>query len=201
MKNSQLSRRQVLKGAGAIGVLGAIGIPTTVFAGGTRVRWDIISVNFTPPASLSAGGKASAHANDGSMITLTGSGTFQGSGDDDAVTGGGMWWTFDPGATSASATGTYKVKRFVSWEPAPGSPPLPVDHIGDRSDESAGLAVLQIRYSDGKRGVLTLSCQLVGTSLAVFEGITATKGYVDYFDREDPMPGVDGNRTNFHILD
>jgi hypothetical protein len=199
MKNSQLSRRQVLKGAGAIGVLGAIGIPTTVFADGTRVRWDIISVNFAT-GTLSAGGKASAKANDGSMITLTGSGTFRGSGDDDAVTGGGKWWTFDPSGAQ-TATGTYEVKRFVSWETAPGTPPLPHDNIGDRSDESAGLAVLQIRYSDGKRGVLTLSCQLVGTSLAVFEGITATKGYVDYFDREDPHPGVDGNRTNFHILD
>lgn len=199
MKSRQLSRRQVLKGAGAIGVVGALGIPTTVLAGGARVRWDIISVNFAT-GTLSAGGKASARANDGSMITLTGSGTFHGSGDDDAVTGGGMWWTFDPSGT-ATANGTYEVKRFVSWEPAPGTPPLPHDNIGDRSDESAGLAVLQIRYSDGKRGVLTLSCQLVGTSLAVFEGITATKGYVDYFDREDPMPRVDGNRTNFHILD
>lgn len=199
MKNRQFSRRQVLKGAGAIGVLGALGIPSTALAGGTRVRWDIISVNFTTK-TLSAGGMASASANDGSKITLTGSGTFHGSGNDDAVTGGGKWWTFDPSGTQ-TANGTYEVKRFVSWESAPGTPPLPNDNIGDRSDESAGLAVLQIRYSDGKRGVLTLSCQLVGTSLAVFEGITTTKGYVDYFDREDPMPGVDGNRTNFHILD
>jgi len=75
MKDLRLSRRQVLKGAGAIGVLGALGIPTTVFADGKRVRWDIINVDFAT-GTLSAGGIASARANDNSKITLTGSGTF-----------------------------------------------------------------------------------------------------------------------------
>ncbi|TMB45595.1 MAG: twin-arginine translocation signal domain-containing protein [Chloroflexi bacterium] len=68
MKDLQLSRRQVLKGAGAVGVLGALGIPTAIFAEGGKVRWDIISVNFAT-GTLSAGGIASARANDNSKIT------------------------------------------------------------------------------------------------------------------------------------
>jgi hypothetical protein len=198
MRNIQLSRRQVLKGAGAAGVLGALGIPTVVFADENKVRWDLISVNFVT-GTLSAGGHASARAADDSKITLTGSGTF-GSGEDDGVTGGGNWWTFAPGGAQ-TASGTYKVKGLVSWEPAPGTPPLPNDNIGDREDESAGLAILRIRYSDGSRGVLIVSCDLVGTSNAVFEGVTATKGYIDYWNREKPVPGVDADRTNFHVLD
>ena len=51
MKDVVLSRRQVLKGAGAFGVLGALGIPTEVFANGTKVRWDIINVDFSTGTS------------------------------------------------------------------------------------------------------------------------------------------------------
>jgi hypothetical protein len=198
MKDLQLSRRQVLKGAGAVGVLGALGIPTAVFAEGGKVRWDIISVNFAT-GTLSAGGIASARANDNSKITFTGSGTFT-TIESDGVTGGGKWWTFNPAGTQ-TATGTYQVKRLVSWTPAPGTPPLPHDAIGDPEDESAGLAVMRIGYSDGSRGVLTVSCHLNGTSDAVFEGITTTKGYIDYWNKESPpAPPGNADRTNFHVL-
>jgi TAT (twin-arginine translocation) pathway signal sequence len=198
MKDTVLSRRQLLKGAGAVGVLGALGLPTTVFADGAKVRWDIINVDFTT-LTLSAGGMASARTADNSKITLTGSGTF-GSGEDGGVTGGGTWMTFGP-TGAATGSGTYKVKRLVSWEPTSGTPPLPHDNIGIRANESAGLAVLQIRYSDGSRGVLTVSCTLVGTSPAVFEGVTATKAFVDYWNREaPPAPPGNANRTNFHLM-
>lgn len=198
MKDLRLSRRQVLKGASAIGVLGALGIPTTVFADGKRVRWDILSVDFGT-GTVSAGGMASARANDNSKITLTGSGTF-GVGEDGGVTGGGTWTTFDPSGTQ-TASGNYAAKRLFSWVPAPGTPPLPNDNIGIRANESAGLAVLGIRYSDGSRGTLTVSCHLVGTSDAVFEGITASKGYIDYWNREaPPAPPGNANRTNFHVM-
>src|SRR6266699_2505442 len=43
-------------------------------AGNHHMRWDIISVDFGT-GTVSAGGVASARANDGSKITLTGSGT------------------------------------------------------------------------------------------------------------------------------
>src|SRR5438105_15872070 len=99
MKDLRLSRRQVLKGAGAIGVLGALGIPTTVFADGKRVRWDIINVDFAS-GTLSAGGVASARANDDSKITLTGSGTFD-SGERGRVIGVGHWKSANPGGTQS----------------------------------------------------------------------------------------------------
>jgi len=54
----------------------------------TKIRWDIISVNFAT-GTLSAGGIASARANDNSKLTLTGSGTFE-PNDPEEVTGGGL---------------------------------------------------------------------------------------------------------------
>ncbi len=43
-----------------------------------KIRWDIISVDFaTTPITVSPGGHATAIANDGTSITLTGSGTFR----------------------------------------------------------------------------------------------------------------------------
>ncbi len=66
---------------------------------------------------------------------------------------------------------------------------------------SAGLVVLSIAYDDdGSRGILVVSCHLVGTPDSVFEGITAPKGFVDFWNREAPAGGVDANRTVFHIL-
>src|SRR5712691_6073557 len=67
----------------------------SAFADGDHVRWDIISVNFPPasPLTVSAGGIAMAKANDGSQITLTGSGTFKapGNSQEKNATGGGAW--------------------------------------------------------------------------------------------------------------
>src|SRR6266851_9157632 len=60
-----------------------------------HMRWDIVSVNFTT-GTASAGGIASARANDNSKITLTGSGTFRSNpGNPQDVTGGGTWQNFD----------------------------------------------------------------------------------------------------------
>jgi len=187
-----------------------IGLPV-VHGQAAHVRWDIISVDFTT-GTLSAGGIASARANDCvpagstncSKITLTGSGTFVapagGKGSTSATTGGGTWETFDNTGAS-TGTGTYVVTGLVRWEQAPGTPPLPNDNIGNLADSRAGLVVLRIAYSDGSHGVLVFSCHLVGTPDAVFEGITASKGFVDYWNREAPPPPPgNANRTNFHLL-
>src|SRR5881396_4350200 len=192
-------KQTVLRWAGLTALLLGAALPLSVAAGSGNhlMRWDIISVDFAT-GTLSAGGMASALANDGSKITLTGSGTF-GVGEDDGVTGGGHWTTFDE-TGSPTGSGTYKVTRLVSWVAAPGTPPLPHDNIGNRADESAGLAVLKIRYSDGSRGVLTVSCELVGSPHEMFEGVTVTKGPIDYWNREAPTPGVDADRTNFHVM-
>jgi len=40
----------------------------------------------------------------------------------------------------------------------------------------------------------------MGTPNSVMEGITATKGYVTFWNHEEPAPGVEGNRTLFHLL-
>ena len=167
----------------------------------TRFRWDIVSVDFAK-GTIGPGGIASATAIDGSMITLTGHGTFvpeDGFGNQD-VTGGGTWQTFDPSG-NATASGTYKVTGFVSWKLAPGTPPLPHDLIGNLKDNRAGLLVLTIQYLDGSTGVLTVSCHLVGTPNSVFEGIRTTMGFMDYWNgKAPPAPPGNANRTVFHIV-
>ena len=175
---------------------------SVTFAGGAAggddqsVRWDIISINFAA-GTTSAGGVASARAEDNSKITLTGSGTFA-PGESD-VTGGGTWTTFNPGGTT-TGSGTYTVTRLVTWVLAPGTPPPLTDLIGNPGERAAGLANLRIRYSDGSKGILVVSCHLVGTPDSVFEGITASKGFVDYWNREaPPAPPGDANRTLFHV--
>ena len=166
-----------------------------------HMRWDIISVDFGT-GTVSAGGVASARANDGSKITLMGSGTYRSNpGNPQDVTGGGTWQTFDASG-GATGSGTYTVTGFVSFTLAPGTFPLSHDNIGNEADVRAGLLVVQIAYSDGSEGTLAVSCHIVGTPDAVFEGVTASKGFVDYWNREaPPAPPGNANRTAFHVID
>jgi hypothetical protein len=61
--------------------------------------------------------------------------------------------------------------------------------------------VAEIAYSDGSKGTLTVSCHLVGTPDSVYEGITATKSFVDYTNPEaPPAPPGDANRTLFQVV-
>jgi len=175
-------------------------LPLSATAGGAQhVQWDIISLaGGAPPGPISAGGHASAMAPDGDMITLTGEGTFVApgsSGGSSAVTGGGTWET-------SSGSGTYKVTGLVSWAPAnrQSATPVFVDNIGDLSARTNGTAVLTIRFSDGKSGVLTVGCHGPGAPPGIIEGIATTKGFKTYYETEEPEPGVDANRTLFHIL-
>ena len=168
-----------------------------------HMRWDIVSVNFAT-LTLSAGGVASARANDGSKITLTGSGTYRSNpGNPQDVTGGGTWQTFEASGGS-TGSGSYTVTGLVSFILAPGTFPLQHDNIGDPNgaDVRAGLLVVRVAYSDGSEGTLVVSCHIVGTPDAVFEGVTASKGYVDYWNREaPPAPPGNANRTAFHVID
>jgi hypothetical protein len=130
-------------------------------SGDTQFRWVIAS-------------SASALAVDGSSIQLTGTGTFA-PDDPEEVTGGGTW------AVSTGDSGTFLVKRLIRFEHAPGSAPIP--------SRQAGLAFFGVAYSDGSRGVLTVSCALpVGTPSTLEDGAHASKGFVDYFNRQPP-PG------------
>jgi hypothetical protein len=201
MDDAGLSRRLVLRAAGALGALTAVGGPTVVFAqpATAQHRWDLPSINFST-GEVRAGGNASAMAVDKSLIKLTGSGTFRESpGDPQAVTGGGEWTTSGGGVGAHS--GTYKVTGFVSFAPVPGKLPSPLtDRIGSGSQAHAGLVTLLIAYSDGDQGVLTVSCHLDNTPDSVFEGVTASKGFIDFYNAQAPVAGVDGNRTLFHLL-
>jgi len=201
--------RSKLKRLGFLGVI-AVGISLLSIgvarAGDNEsIRWDIPSVDFkTSPLTLSPGGHASAFANDGTKITLTGSGTLRSnSGRPQDVTGGGTWKTFDAVGT-ATDSGTYEVTGFVSFvlAPAPNPPSSFTDNICADCVLHSGLAVLRIAYSDGSEGVLVISCNVPGegTPTSVFEGITVTKDFVDYWKRNNPVVGVDGDRTSIHIL-
>ncbi len=164
----------------------------------STVRWDIVLVG---GGNLRAGGTASALNNIDTKITVTGSGTFV-PGEPSEVTGGGDFKIVD--TTGHVLTGSYKVTRLVSFEVAPGTLPALTDQIGDPNNARAGLAVLRIRYSDGRRGILLVSCHLVGTPDFVFEGITASRASADFWNRQRPNsasePFVDANRTVFHIV-
>ena len=178
--------------------------------GATKMRWDLIHITNFSPLTIFAGGQASAKAVDGSWITLTGQGTFlvnEGEGRSQAVTGGGTWETFDVNS-NLTASGTYEVTGLVEWTAVEGSTiPGTIDNIGDGTlaDNRGGLLVLRIAFSDGDRGSLVVSCHLPGmgppeTPETVFEGATATKGFIGYWNRVGQTPGVDGNRTLFHVL-
>ena len=165
------------------------------------MRWDLVNINFST-GTVSAGGVASARASDGSKITLSGTGRFDADSRVGArATGGGTWTTYNQaGATTGS--GSYRVTRFVSFAPAPGTLPVPNDAIGSPADARAGLLSVAVRYSTGEKGVLTISCHLVGSPDTLFEGITATKGTAAYWNPEaPPAPPANGNRTLFHVLD
>jgi hypothetical protein len=176
-------------------------------SGNTKYQWDIINFDFAT-STITQGGHASAFAtgSGGSthagQITVTGHGTFRSNpGKAEDVTGGGKWQTFD-GSGTPTGSGEYKVKGFVHFVVAPGSlPPAVTDNSGIKADVRSGLAVLKIAYDDGSVGVLVVSCDLpVGSPPTLFEGITASKGYIDYWERDPAVAGVNANRTNFHEL-
>jgi len=200
------NRRHILTTAVlAIGVLAWPGYTGADEREGVKVRWDIVSLSL-PGATVNPGGQASAQDNRAvaDTITLTGSGTFVAPagrrGTSSAVTGGGTWRI----TTAAGASfGAYKVTGLVRWEEAPGTFPGTTDNIGSPADFRSGLAVLGIRYNDGSHGILVVSCHGAGTPDSVFEGITVSKDYVDFWNRMPPSgtpATANANRTAFHVI-
>jgi hypothetical protein len=189
-------------GLSAVVALAAALMLLTTFAsaassgGAQHVRWDIISTTGIPPAPLNPGGHASAMAPDGDTITLMGSGHFvapASGGGNGAVDGGGTW------TTSSGGSGTYEVTALVSWERANDQANVGfVDNI-DEGTRTNGTAVLKIAFSDGSSGVLTVGCHGPGAPPGIIEGIATTKGYKTYYEVQEPAPGVDANRTIFHV--
>ena len=199
--------RSKLKRLGVLWVIAAgisvLPVGVARAADNLKIRWDLISVAFTNPPTLSPGGHASAsNTKDGTSITMTGSGTFSSnSGKPQNVNGGGTWETFAKNG-SMTGSGTYEVTRFVKFALAPVTgPPTFNDTICSDCEVHSALAVLAIEYSDGSEGVLVVSCAASpGTPPSVFEGITATKDFVDYWEPGEHLPGVDANFTAIHIL-
>jgi len=194
----------LMLGIAAVFALGPA-TPTFSSSASAHVRWDIISLNFpaSGPQTFSPGGIASAKANPDLTITLTGSGTFvapASGGTSNAVTGGGTWETLTGGIVTAS--GTYQVTSLASWQFANPQAPLPIfiDHIGDVNQRANGNAILRIDYSDGSTGTLGVGCHGPGAPDGIQEGIIATKGYFTYWSNQPPAPGVDANRTLFHVV-
>jgi hypothetical protein len=49
--------------------------------------------------------------------------------------------------------------------------------------------------------VLEIGCRLpAGSPDEIMEGITVTKGFTTFWNHEEPVAGVEGNRTLFHLL-
>src|SRR5260370_40672594 len=116
MKDLVVSRRQVLKGAGAVGVLGALGIPATVFADDEEVellRWDL--VRFPQGLVLAGGENMAKDAATGDILTLTGSGGA--APKKETATGGGTLLRTHANGTEG-AHGGYKVPRFRGFKAA-----------------------------------------------------------------------------------
>jgi hypothetical protein len=178
----------------------------SVFAQAADVRWDIVHLTPAAPsgATVNPGGQASALDAANDTITLTGTGTFLapagGDGTSSAVTGGGTW-SVTTSAGVVIGSGTYVVTGLVRWEEAPGTFPATVDNISNPANFRSGLVVLRIEYSDGSHGTLVVSCRGAGAAASQFEGITASKGFVDYWNRVAPSgtpAGANANRTAFH---
>ncbi len=115
-----------------------------------------------------------------------------------AVTGGGTWETFDD--TTSTGNGNYTVTRVVDWEFANFQAGTFIDLIGNTSERGSGNAILRIEYSDGSSGILGVGCEGPGAPEGIQEGANATKGFVTYWTRQAPTPGVDKNRTLFHVM-
>jgi len=194
-----MDRRRILQGALGVGVLGTLAGPRAALAGqgNHEYRWDIINVL---SGCIEAGGHASSKSRDGARITVTGSGTFRDNpGNPQDVTGGGEW-EITAGSATPAGSGTYEVTRFISFDLPPGGNVGGCDNIGELDDRRPGRLTVAIAYDDGSEGVLEVGCRQTGSPASVMEGITATKGYVTFWNHEEPAPGVEGNRTLFHLL-
>jgi hypothetical protein len=204
MATKKISSAVTVASGSLIVVLFLLFSSSVAFGQASHVRWDIISITPPPPpltseSVINPGGVAFATADPfGLKIKFTGSGTFVAPPNgamSGAVTGGGTWETFSDGVSTGS--GTYQVTRLVDWEFATLQTLNPIDNIG--GVRANGNAVLKIDYSDGSQGTLVVGCHGPGAPAGIFEGVTATKGFVTYWNPSVPPPNVDENRTLFHL--
>jgi hypothetical protein len=195
MKDLVISRRQVLKGAGAVGVLGALGIPATVFAGDEEVellRWDLVDF----PQGVGVPGQCTARdAATGDVVTLTGTGQIEPKKEN--AHGGGTFVHTHANGTPFSH-GVYIVTGLISFTPAGGT--LAgiglTDGIGDINRTIGGLIALdiEVRPAGGSHlaGVLHVDCDIPGVEFHIEEGVDVTVGPF-HFEKATGF-------TDFHVL-
>jgi hypothetical protein len=195
MKDLVVSRRQVLKGASAFGVLGALGIPTTAFAGDEQVellRWDLVDF----PQGVALPGQNFARDNaSGDVVTLTGSGEVEPK--KGTATGGGTFVHKHSGGGEV-AHGVYTVTGFRSFTPAGGTLVGSglTDGIGTLAQTMGGLLALDVtlmRSGGGSLpGVLEVDCDLSG-EFPIDEGVNLSVGAFNFVKQP-------GSFTLVHVL-
>jgi len=162
--------------------------PSFDLTSGNNTSGDNTTVGFriTPGPPVAATSEAAAAlALDGSKISLRGVGTLV-PGDPEAVTGGGSWETRDKDG-NVTGSGTWQASRLLKFDFAPGA-------IANAPAIRAGLAFMQVTYSDGSQGVVAASCHLPGSPASVSEGIIASKDFVLYGNHIEAPP------TFFRVL-
>ena len=196
MRDLSISRRQLLKGAGAIGVLGAVGIPTTAFAEGDGVdllRWDL--VQFLQGTALAGGTNQATDEVTKDVATLSGSGHAEPK--KKKATGGGTFVHRHADGT-VLVQGIYIVTSFKSWTPAGGNlaPSGAKDGIGTLEQTTGGLLVVRIvalPVGGGMvEGTLGIDCAVPGVRFPIEEGI-----HIDILNFHFKQSG---GFTLFHVL-
>lgn len=193
----RLTRRQVLIGAGAAGVLASVA-PTAAFADDNSenlVRWDLVKVDPSNGVVLSGGTDDGQDSATGDVVHLTGSGQAEpGAGE---AAGGGTFLHEHSDGTEV-AHGVYVVTGFNSFQSPGGSlagVPGLRDGIGEISETAAGILSVNVLLipSGGSthNGVLTVNCNLP-PGFPIHEGITLSVGPFNFTQ----LSGA----TLFHIL-
>jgi len=163
------------------------GVVAMALALGCESSAPIAAPSTSRAGELSASvGAPTAAAHIGWEIFGSASATAAGGGTSSAATGGGNWETRDA-SNAVTGSGTYTVTGLVRWERALASNP-------NIPGSTAGLAVLRVEYADGSAGTMTISCRISGAQPGRFEGVTASKGFVDFWNPTLPGPNV------FHVL-
>jgi hypothetical protein len=200
MGGAGISRRRFVA-AGAVGTLGALLAPETVFADDDQpelLRWDLVSI---ADGVVLSGGTDFGKAANGDRVGLTGSGEAQPEGH--RATGGG---TFVHRTASGAlvASGVYFVTGFKSFTKTGGSLAGAgvIDGIGTLKETSGGELSMNIHgiidAPPAKKGgmvdaVLGVHCELPGGATTIHEGITLSAVGLNFVQ--------DGGATLFHVLE
>ncbi len=197
MGDARISRRRFVT-AGAIGTLGALVAPETVFAQEDQpesIRWDLVAVG--GGAVVPGGTDVGRDAATGDTLSLTGSG-FARPGEGTA-TGGGTF-THRNAAGTEIAHGIYYVTGFKTFTNGGGSLAgiLTTDAIGRLDQTTGGKLFVRVHLvavsGEMLNGVLGVHCVLPGGAPAE-EGITVT------VDNTPLNFTQDKGGTLFHLLE